>query len=83
MLFVDVISVQLAASGSYKQNSVWAKIFIDSIWELPLIFFAQKQLHFVLLAALKAINTSLSKLRIYSIAFMNEISTPMSKFVLC
>ena len=58
MLFVNVISVQLAASRSYKPNSVWAKIFIDSIWELPLIFFAQKQLHFVLLAALKAINTS-------------------------
>ena len=57
MLFVNVISVQLAASWRFKLITVWAKIFIDSAGELPRIIFAQKQLHFVLLAALKAINT--------------------------
>ncbi len=62
MLFVDVISVQLAASRRFEANfelvSVWAKTFIDSAGELPRMVFAQEQLHFVLLAALKAINTS-------------------------
>jgi hypothetical protein len=58
MLFVEVISVQLAASWRFERNSVWAKTFIDSAGELPRIVFTQKQLHFVLLAALKAINTS-------------------------
>ena len=35
-----------------------ARPFIDSAWELPTNFFAQKQLHFLLLVGLKAINTS-------------------------
>ena len=51
------ISVQLAASERYGQKSVWAKTFIDLAGELPRILFDQKQLNFVLLAALKAINT--------------------------
>ena len=58
MLFVEVISVKLAESRRFKLISVWAKTFIDSAGELPQMVFAQKQLHFVLLAALKAINTS-------------------------
>ena len=62
MLFMEVISVQLrlAALRRYtgKQIFVWAKVLIDSNKELPQTFFAQKQLRFVLLAALKAINTS-------------------------
>ena len=58
MVFVMVISVQLAASGRYKQKSVWAKKFIDCAEELTRIFFMQEQLYFVLLAAFKAINTS-------------------------
>jgi hypothetical protein len=58
MLFVDVISVQLAASRRFELVSVWAKTFIDSAGELPRMVSAQEQLHFVLLAALKAINTS-------------------------
>ena len=52
MLFVDAISVLLAASGRDEQNSVWANFFIDPTWELSQNFLAQKQLHFVLLAAL-------------------------------
>jgi hypothetical protein len=58
VLFVDVISVQLAASRRFKLISVWAKTFIDSAGELPQMVSAQEQLHFVLLEALKAINTS-------------------------
>ena len=58
MLFVEVISVKLAASRRFELISFWAKTFIDSAGELPQMVFAQKQLHFVLLAALKAINTS-------------------------
>jgi hypothetical protein len=58
MLFVQVISVKLAASRRFKLISVWAKTFIDSAGELPRIVFTQKQLHFILLAALEAINTS-------------------------
>jgi hypothetical protein len=58
MVFVEVISVQLAASWRFKLISVWAKTFIDSAGELPRLVFAQKQLHFVLLEALEAINTS-------------------------
>jgi hypothetical protein len=58
MLFVEVISVQLAASRRFKLISVWAKTFIDSAGDLPQMVFAQKQLRFLLLAALKAINTS-------------------------
>ena len=58
MLFVKVIFVQLAASRRFKLISVWAKTFINSAGELPQIVFAQKQLHFVLLEVLKAINTS-------------------------
>jgi hypothetical protein len=58
VLFVDVISVQLAASRRFKLISVWAKTFIGLAGELPRMVFAQKQLHFVLLAALEAINTS-------------------------
>ena len=58
MLFVEVISVKLAASRRFELISVWAKTFIDSAGELPRMVFAQKQLHFVLLAALDAINTS-------------------------
>jgi len=58
MLFVEVISVKLAASRRFELISVWAKTFIDSAGELPQMVFAQKQLHFVLLAALEAINTS-------------------------
>ena len=58
MLFVKLIFVQLAASRRFELISVWAKTFINSAGELPQIVFAQKQLHFVLLAALKAINAS-------------------------
>ena len=59
MLFVEVIFVQLAASRRFKLIiSVWAKTFIDSAGKLSQMVVAQKQLHFVLLAALKAINTS-------------------------
>ena len=58
MLFVEVISVQLAASWRFELISVWAKTFIDSAGELPQMVFAQKQLHLVLLKALEAINTS-------------------------
>jgi hypothetical protein len=58
MLFVEVISVQLAASWRFEQNSVWTKTSIDSAGELPRMVFAQKQLRFVLLTELKAINTS-------------------------
>ncbi len=58
MLFVDVISVPLAASRRFELVSVWAKTFIDSAGELPRMVSAQEQLHFVLLEALKAINTS-------------------------
>ena len=58
MLFVEVISVQLAASKRFGLISVWAKTFIDWAGELPQIFFAPDQLHFILLAALMAINTS-------------------------
>ena len=58
MLFVDVISVQLAASRRFELISVWAKTFIGSAGELPRMVFAQKQLHFVLIAALAAINNS-------------------------
>ena len=50
--------MQLAASRRFELISVWAKTFIDSAGELPQMVFAQKQLHFVLLAALEAINTS-------------------------
>ena len=57
MLFVEVISVKLAASGRFKLISVWAKTFIGSAGELPRMVFAQKQLHIVLHMALKAINT--------------------------
>jgi len=57
MLFVDVISVQLAASKRFKLIFVWAKTFIDSAGELPRMVFAQEQLRFVLQMALKAINT--------------------------
>ncbi len=54
MLFVEVISVKLAALlWRVKLISVWAKTFIDSAGELPRMVFAQKQLHFVLLAALE------------------------------
>ncbi len=56
MLFVKVIYVTLAASRRFKLISVWAKTFIDLAEELCRIVFAQKQLHFVLLEALKAIN---------------------------
>ena len=58
MLFVEVISVKLAASRRFELISFWAKTFIDSAGELPRMVSAQEQLHFVLLAALKAINTS-------------------------
>ncbi len=58
MLFVDTISVQLAASRRFELISVWAKTFIDLAGELPQMVFAQEQLHFLLLAAVKAINTS-------------------------
>ncbi len=58
MLFVEVNIVQLAASRRFELISVWAKTFIKLAGELPQMGFAQKQLHFVLLAALKAINTS-------------------------
>ena len=58
MLFVEVISVQLAASWRFERNSVWAKTFIDSAGELPRMVFAQKKLHFVLLAALEFIAQS-------------------------
>ena len=58
MLFVDVISVQLAASRRFELVSVWAKTFIDSAGELPRMVFAQKQLHFVLIEALEATDTS-------------------------
>ena len=57
MLFVEVISVKLAESRRFKLISVWAKIFIDWAGELPQMVFAQEQLHFDLLAALKAIKT--------------------------
>ena len=52
------ISAQLAASRKYKQNSVWAKTFIDLAEELPQVFLKQEQLDFVLLAALKTMNTN-------------------------
>ncbi len=58
MLFVKVIFVKLAASRRFKLISVWAKTFIDLAGEHPRMDFAQKQLHFVLLEALEAINTS-------------------------
>jgi hypothetical protein len=61
MLFVEVIFVKFAASRKFKLISVWAKTFINLAGMLPQMVFAQKQLHFVLLAllaALKAINTS-------------------------
>ena len=60
MLFVKVISVQLAASERYKQNFIWAKTFIDSslAGELPRIFFGCERLHFVLIETVKAVVTS-------------------------
>ena len=58
ILFVEVVSVQLAASRRYKQNCVWAKTFIDWAGELPRNLFAQEQRRFVLLVALNAINAS-------------------------
>ncbi len=51
------ISAQPAAFRKNKQNSVWAKIFIDLAEELLRVFLKQ-ELDFVLLAALKAMNTS-------------------------
>ena len=60
MLFVKVISVQLAASERYKQNFIWAKTFIDLAGELPRIFFGCERhgLHFVLIETVKAVVTS-------------------------
>ncbi len=58
MLFVEVDFVQLAASRRFELISVWAKTFIDMAGELPRNFSPQKQLHFALITALKAINTS-------------------------
>ena len=58
MLFVKVITVQLAASERYKQNFIWAKTFIDLAGELPRIFFGCERLHFVLIDTLKAVVTS-------------------------
>ena len=54
MVFVMLVSVQLAASGSSEQNSVRAKIFIKVDGEFHRNFFAHKQLHFVLLMLFKA-----------------------------
>ena len=50
--------MQLAASERYKQNSIWAKNFIDLAGELPRIFSGFERLHFVLIEALKAVVTS-------------------------
>ena len=62
ILFVEVVSLQLAASGRFELklllNSVWAKTFINLALEFPPIFVAQKQFRFVLLMELKAIITS-------------------------
>ena len=52
-----VILVLIAASGSLEQKSAWAKTFIDLAGELPCIFYVPERLHFVLIAALKAIDT--------------------------
>ena len=50
--------MQLAASLRYKQNSIWAKTFIDLAGELPLIFFGCERLHFVLIKTHKDVVTS-------------------------
>ena len=52
----------------------WAKTFIDLAGELPNIFYKPEQLCFVLLVALKAIN---------SIDCINKISILTYKFVTC
>ena len=70
---------QLAASKRYKQTvlqtSVWAKTFLDLAEELRRIFFAQKQLHFVLQ------HSRTSTQAIFLNHFMNEISIQRSKSV--
>jgi len=58
MVFVNGVLMPLASSERYEQDSVWAKIFIDSVGELPGIFFSAEKLHFVLLEPFTAINKS-------------------------
>ena len=72
MVFVNVILAQLAESGRYWQEFVWAKTFIDSAGELPRIFLAQEKLHFVLLAPRKNINKSLFTQSFLSMKFRTQ-----------
>jgi hypothetical protein len=63
--------------GDFDRNFFWAKTFIDSAGELPQIVLVQKQLHFA-----TSRPQGHQPQQIYSIVFMNEILTPVSKYVL-
>ena len=72
MVFVNGILMQLTASERYEQDTVWAKTFIDSVGELPGIFFSAEQLHFVLLAPFTAINKSSFTQSLVSMKFRTQ-----------
>jgi hypothetical protein len=59
LLWQFLLSLQhLGNASRILLASAWAKTVTNWAGELPQILFAQKQLHFVLLEALKAINAS-------------------------